>query len=152
MASSLMGLPTTLGQHDVVLPPFLTPRCSGGSIGLASVPQYKPPSLVPVHAYANYAIGSPQVGFFFSELSLPLFCILYVWCLFWCLLSTFRCHAGYYIHPWGLNHWSLHHCNPLEFTCARHILECIFTLHSVLHLAIYILHIHTLFVFILVLQ
>ena len=59
MAPSLMGLPTTLGQHDVVLPSPLTPRCSGGVIGLASVPQQQPPSLMPLQAYANYAMGSP---------------------------------------------------------------------------------------------
>ena len=33
MASFLMGLTTMLGQHDVVL----TPRCSGGVLGHASV-------------------------------------------------------------------------------------------------------------------
>ena len=44
-----------------------------------------------------------------------------VWCLFWCLLSTFRCHAGCHIHPWELNCWGLHHCNPLEFTHSRHM-------------------------------
>ena len=65
MAPSLMGLCTTLGQHDVVLPPPLTPRCSGGVLGHASVPQQQPPSSVPLQAYANYAMGSPQVGFFF---------------------------------------------------------------------------------------
>ena len=62
---SLMGPPTSLGQHDVVLLPLLTPRCSGGVLGLASVPQQQPPSSVPLQAYANYAMGSPQVGFFF---------------------------------------------------------------------------------------
>ena len=34
MAPSLMGLPTMLGQHDVVLPPPLTPRCSGGVLAM----------------------------------------------------------------------------------------------------------------------
>ena len=63
---------------------------------------------------------SPQEGFF-SELSLQPFCILYVWCLFWCLLSIFRCHAGCHIHPWGLNQWGLYHCNCLEFTHGRHM-------------------------------
>ena len=77
MAPSLTGLSATLGQLDLVLPPPLTLRCSGGVIGLASVPQQKPPSSVPLQAYANYVMGSPQVGFF-SELSLPPFCILYV--------------------------------------------------------------------------
>ena len=114
MAPSLMGLPAILGQCDVVLPPLLTLRCPGGIIGLASVPQQQPPSSMPLQAYANYAMGS-QVGFF-SEFSLPLFCILYVWCLFCCLLSTFRCHTGCHIHSLGLNHWGLHHCNPLEST------------------------------------
>ena len=65
VAPSLMGLPTMLGQHDVVLLPPLTPRCSGGVLGLASVPQQQPPSSMPLQAYANYAMGSPQVGFFF---------------------------------------------------------------------------------------
>ena len=120
MAASLMGLPTMLGQHDVVLPPPLTLRGSGGVLGHASVPQQQPPSLMPLQACANYAMGSPQVGFF-SELSLPPFCILYIWCLLWCLLSTFGCHAGCHIHPWGLNHGGLHHCNPLEFTHGRHM-------------------------------
>ena len=101
VAPSLMGLPATLGQHDVVLPPLLTLRCSGGVIGLATVSQQQPPSPIPFQAYANYAMGSPWVGFFFSELSFPPFCILYVCCLFWCLLSTFRCHNGCHIHPWG---------------------------------------------------
>ena len=65
MVPSLMGLPTMLGQHDVVLPPPLTPRCSGGVLDHASLPKQQPPSLMPLQAYANYAMGSPQVGFFF---------------------------------------------------------------------------------------
>ena len=64
VAASL-GLPTTLDQHDVVLPPPLAPRCSGGVLGLASMPQQQPSSSMPLQAYANYAMGSPQVGFFF---------------------------------------------------------------------------------------
>ena len=120
VAPSLMGLPATLGQSEVVLPPPLMPRGSGGVIGLTSVLQQEPASSMPLLAYANYAMGSPQVGFF-SELSLPPFCILYVWCPFWCLLSTFRCQVGCHIHLWGLNHWGFHHCNPLEFTHGRHM-------------------------------
>ena len=115
-----MVLPTALGQHDVVLPPLLTPRCFGGVLGLASMPQQQLPSSMPLQSYANYAMGSPQVGFFF-RVEPPTICILYVWCLFWCLLSTFRCHAGCHVHPWGLSHWGLHHCNPLEFTHGRHM-------------------------------
>ena len=65
MAPSSMELPATLGQYDVVLPPPLTPRCPGGVISLAFVPQQQPPSSMPLQAYANYAMGSPQVGFFF---------------------------------------------------------------------------------------
>ena len=103
MAPSLMGLPATSGQHEVVLPPPLMLRCPGGVIGLASVPQQQPPSLVPFLAYANYAMGSPQIGFF-SRVESPPFCILYIWCPFWCLLSTFRCQVGCCIPLWGLNH------------------------------------------------
>ena len=117
VAPSLMGLPTILGQCDVVLPPPLTPRCSRGVLGLASVPQQQSIPSVPLQAYANYAMGSAQVGFFF-RVEPPTVCILYVWCLFWCLLSFFRCHAGYHIHPWGCQHWGLHHCNPWCFPMA----------------------------------
>ena len=65
MAPSLMGLPATSGQHEVVLPPPPMPRCPGGVTGLASMPQQQPPSLMPLLAYVNYAMGSPQVGFSF---------------------------------------------------------------------------------------
>ena len=76
---------------------------AGGVIGSACVPQQQPPSLMPFLASANYAMGAPQVGFFFRD-ELPPFCILYVWCPFWCLFSTFRCQVGCCIHLWGLNH------------------------------------------------
>ena len=82
VAPSLMGLPTMLGQHDVIL----TQRCSGGVLGLASMPQQQPPSSMPLQAYANYAIGSPQVGFFFRvEPSTS----LYIICLVSVLVSDF---------------------------------------------------------------
>ena len=48
VAPSLMELPTTLSHHDVVLPPHLTLRYSGGVLGLASVPQQQPPSSMPL--------------------------------------------------------------------------------------------------------
>ena len=48
MAPSMMGLPATLGQRDVVLPPLLTPTFPGGVIGMASMPQQQPPSLMPL--------------------------------------------------------------------------------------------------------
>ena len=53
MAPSIVGLPATLDQHEVVLLPPLMLRCPGGVIGLASVPQQQPPSLMPLLAYAN---------------------------------------------------------------------------------------------------
>ena len=52
----------TSGQHDVVL---LTPRHSGGVVGLAHVPQQQPLSQMPLQAYANYDMGPLQVGFSF---------------------------------------------------------------------------------------
>ena len=51
MAPSLMGLPVTSGQYDVVLPPLLTPRNSGGAVGLATVSQQQPQSQMPFQAY-----------------------------------------------------------------------------------------------------
>ena len=48
MAPSLKGLPVTSGQHDVVLPPLLTPRHSRHFVGLATVPQEQPPSQMPL--------------------------------------------------------------------------------------------------------
>ena len=86
MAISLMGLPVTFGQHEVVLPPPLMPRCPGGVIGFASVPQQQPPSSVPLLAYANYAIGSPEVGFFFRVEPPTIF---YIICLVSVLVSAF---------------------------------------------------------------
>ena len=85
IAPSLVGLPTMLGQHDVVLLPPLTPRCSGGVLGLASVPQQQPPSSMPPQACANYAMGSPQVCFFFI---FEPFTILYIICLVSVLVSA----------------------------------------------------------------
>ena len=65
MAPSLMGLPTTSGQHDVVLSPPLTPRHSGGVIGLTTVPQQQTSSQIPLQAYANYAMGPLWTAFSF---------------------------------------------------------------------------------------
>ena len=113
MAPSLMRLPTTLDQCDVVLPPPLTVRCLGGVIGLASVPQQQPLFSMPFQAYANYAMGYPQVGFFFRVESTT---ILYILCLVPVLVSV-----GCHIHPWGLNHWGLQCCYHLEFTHGRYM-------------------------------
>ena len=75
-----------LGQHGVVHPPPLMPRGSGGVIGSISVPQQQTPSLMPLLAYANYAMGSPQVGFFF-RVEPPT--VLYIICLVSILVSAF---------------------------------------------------------------
>ena len=83
---SLMGLPVTLDQCGVVQPPPLMARGSGGVIDPASVPQQQPPSSMPCLAYANYAMGSPQVGFFF-RVEPPT--ILYIICLVFILVTAF---------------------------------------------------------------
>ena len=74
MAPSLMGLPVTSGQHDVVLPPLLTLRHSGGVLGPATAPQQQPLSQVPLQSYADYAMGPLQVGFSF-RVEPPTICI-----------------------------------------------------------------------------
>ena len=94
MAPSLIGLATTLGQHDVVLLPPLTPRCSGGVLGHATVPQQQPPSLMPLHVYANYAMGSPQLGFFFRVEPST---VLYIICLVSFLVSAFYFQVPYWM-------------------------------------------------------
>ena len=73
----LTGFPVSLDQHCMVPPPPLMLRDSGGVLGSVSVPQQQPPSSMPPLAYANYAMGSPQVGFFF-RVEPPSICILYM--------------------------------------------------------------------------
>ena len=59
---TLMKLPVTLGQHDVVLPPPLTLKDTGGVVGLATVPQQQPLSHKPPQASVSYAMEPPQVS------------------------------------------------------------------------------------------
>ena len=77
VAPSLTGFPVSFDQHGMVPPPPLMPRGSGGVLGSVSVPQQQPTSSMPPLAYANYAMGSPQVGFFF-RVEPPIICILYM--------------------------------------------------------------------------
>ena len=77
VAPSLTGFPVSLDQHGMVPPPPFIPRGSGGILGSVSVPQQQTPSSMPPLAYANYAMGSPQVGFFF-RVEPPIICILYM--------------------------------------------------------------------------
>ena len=86
MAPSLTGFPVSLDEHGMVPPPPLMPRGSGGVTGSVSVPQQQTPSSMPPLAYANYAMGSPQVGFFF-RVEPPT--ILYHICLVSVLVSAF---------------------------------------------------------------
>ena len=66
-------------------PPLML-RGSGGFIGSVSVSQKQTPSLMPLLVYANYAMGSPQVGFFFRVEAST---ILYLICLVSILVSAF---------------------------------------------------------------
>ena len=86
IAPSLMGIPAMLGQCEVVQPPPLMPRGPGHVFDPASVPQQQPPSSMPLLAYANYPMSSPQVGFFF-RVEPPT--ILYIICLVSILVSAF---------------------------------------------------------------
>ena len=52
------------GLHDVVVPPQLILRNTGGSVDLTTVLQQKQyKSQMPSQAYANYAMGTLQVSF-----------------------------------------------------------------------------------------
>ena len=77
VAPSLTGFPGSLDQHGMVPPPPLMLRGSGGVLGSVSLPQQQTPSSMPPLAYANYAMGSPQVGFFF-RVEPPIIVILYM--------------------------------------------------------------------------
>ena len=77
VAPSLTGFPVSLDQHGMVPPSPLMPRGSGGVLGSVSAPQQQTPSSMPPLAYANYAMGSPQVSFFF-RVEPPIICILYM--------------------------------------------------------------------------
>ena len=120
MASSLMGLPTTLGQCDMVLPPPLMLRCPGGVIGFASVPQQQPPSLMPHQAYANYAKGSPTGRFLFQSLASH---CLYVICLVSVLVSVFYFQVACWMpySPLVAQPLGFALLQPLEFTNGRHM-------------------------------
>ena len=98
VAPSLRGFPVS---HGMVPPPPLMPRGSGGVLGSISVLQQQPPSSMLPLAYANFAMGSPQVGFFFRVEPPTIVYLIYVWCLFWHLLFTFRCQIGCCIHLGG---------------------------------------------------
>ena len=80
VAPSLTGFPVS---HGMVPPPPLILRGSGGVLGSISVPQQQTLSSVLPLAYANYAMGSPQVGFFFRVEPPTILYLIYVWCLFW---------------------------------------------------------------------
>ena len=77
VAPSWKVFPVSLDQHGVVPPPPLMLRGSGGVLGSVSVPQQQTQSSMPPLAYANYAMVSPQVGFFF-RVEPPIICILYM--------------------------------------------------------------------------
>ena len=68
-----------------------------------SVPQLQTPSSMPPLAYANYAMGSPQVGFFF-RVEPPIICILYMFGVHsGVYLLLLGAKLGCHIHLWGLN-------------------------------------------------
>ena len=117
IAPTMMGLPATLGQHDVVLLPLLMLRDTRDDAGLTTVPQQQPQSKMLHQAYARYAIGPLQVHFSFTvEPPSDLLNVLKS-----VLVYAFRYHAGCHIHQWGLNHWVLNHCSLLEHTHGRHM-------------------------------
>ena len=105
MAPILMGLPATSGQHAVILLPPLTPRHSGGVVGLSTVLQQQPASQMPLQAYASYAMGPPQVGFPFQSWSSQHFVFLYVWVSNLVYAFCFQVPCWMLYSPVGLNHW-----------------------------------------------
>ena len=80
------GISSKLGSAWIGSATTLDAKRLWGVIASASVPQQQPPSLMPLLAYVSYAMGSPQVGFFF-RVEPPI--ILYITCLVSILVSAF---------------------------------------------------------------
>ena len=105
MAPTLMGLSAALGQHDLVLPPPLilrdtrgvvvSPLCYSSDLSPICLLRHMPIMLWILYRYISL-----------SELYSHQFAYM-CWCLLWCMLSALRCHAGWHIHLWELNHFAL---------------------------------------------
>ena len=86
MALTSMNLATTLGQHNVAMPPPLILRDTMRSVVcLGIVPHQQPQSQTPFQAYSSYAMGPPEVRFLFSKFRLQSSFLCR--CMLWCLLS-----------------------------------------------------------------
>ena len=99
----------------------LTPRCSGGVLGHVFVPQQQPPSLMPLQAYANYAMSSPQVGFFF-RVEPPT--VLYIICLVSVRVSSFYFQVPFWkpYLPLGAEPLGFAHLEPLGiYPCQAYV-------------------------------
>ena len=100
IAPTSVGLPTS-GKHDVVLPLQLILRATmKWSGGLTTMPQqWQHQSQLPSQAYANCAMGPPQVSFSFKGEPVH---IMYVGvCYGFCFQVTIWLPCS----PVGLNHW-----------------------------------------------
>ena len=110
MAPTLMGLPVTLGQHDVDLLAPLMLRDTGSVVGLNTVLQQLPQSQVSCQAYANYAMDPLQVSFSSQiEPFTDLLIYVSVCCgVYFLLLGTML----------GAQPLGFHHCSPLNIFMA----------------------------------
>ena len=123
-----MGLPAMSGQHDVVLPLLLMPKghkrycwpCHWAAAAV-SVPEASSDICQLCHGFS-------ACKFLFQIWASHQFAYNY-WCLFWCMLSAFKYHAGCHIHQWGLNHCSLHHCSLLEHIHSRHMCSLVMVIN-----------------------
>ena len=65
MALTSVELTAALGQLNVVLtPPLILVDTMKGDVGLATVVQQQPQSMMPSQVYGNYSMGPPKVSFF----------------------------------------------------------------------------------------
>ena len=89
---------------------------------------------MPLQAYANYAMGSPQVGFFF-RVEPPT--VLYITSLVSVLVSAFyfQVHCWMPYSPLGAQPFEFAPLQPLEFTHGRHMCNLVMVIspHQVWH-------------------
>ena len=93
-----------------------------GSAGPTTMPQQQQPlCCMPSQAYANCAMGYPLVSFTFRvESSKDFLCHVLVSVMVFAF--CFQIPMSLPCSPLGgLNHWSVQHCNPLEYTLSRQL-------------------------------
>ena len=83
---------------------------------------------MPPQANSSYPMGPSEVSFLFQS-----------WASHQLLIYVGFC-SGYHTHQWGLNHWGLHPCSPLEHKHCRHLCIMVMVIGSHQEFTEWLLH------------